>query len=84
MKILVAFFGLILCLSFAGCANTEQGLKQDTQQNEPKVAHALRKAGHEAALATQTAAGSVQKEAGKAAEKTDKQDNKPKSQAKPG
>jgi predicted small secreted protein len=84
MKTLAAFFGLVLCLCLAGCTHTEQGLKQDTQQNEPKVAHALRKAGHEAALATQKAASSVQKEAGKEAQRTSAPSSNSNHPAKPG
>jgi len=52
---------LALLASAAGCAHTAEGLKQDTEQNAPKVAQAMRQAGNAAAKATNKAAKGIEK-----------------------
>lgn len=75
MKTFIPAAALLLCFAVAGCSHTAQGLKQDTKADEPAVAHALRQAGNDAAVASQHAAKAIEKGSGNAA-KAQKQHEK--------
>lgn len=81
MKKLVPAAVLLVGLALAGCAHTAEGIKQDTKQDEPAVAHAIREAGNATAVASQKAAKAVETGSGKAAEAQKKHEEKEKEHA---